>query len=167
MGVGPATRRSQVYDQQEKSLFSLGVLGGVKLDECDNQPWQPTPWSFPEAGRFPSGLDGEQMHSLLGVLYQQTMLEPFASRNLRTWGLVRNSQALAAPLPYTIYSDTYDPVCYVRGLANEGFSGLLWVPEVRDADSVEELYRRVESVIFSKLIFDSCEGRLGVSPCNC
>ena len=37
----------------------------------------------------------------------------------------------------------------MRGLANEGFSGLLWTPEVRNADSVEDLYRRVETVIFS------------------
>jgi alpha-D-xyloside xylohydrolase len=141
--------RKIFVDQQEKSLFSLGVLGGMKLDECDNPSWLTKPWSFPEVSRFPSGLDGEQMHSLLGVLYQQTMLKPFISRNLRTWGLVRNSQALAASLPYTIYSDSYDHVCYVRGLANEGFSGLLWVPEVRDAVSTEDLYRRVESVIFS------------------
>ncbi|MEI6074120.1 MAG: TIM-barrel domain-containing protein [Verrucomicrobiota bacterium] len=141
--------RKIFLNQQEKSLFSLGVLGGVKLDECDNQPWSPTPWSFPEASRFPSGLDGEQMHSLLGVLYQQTMLEPFTRRNLRTWGLVRNSHALASPLPYVVYSDSYDHHCYVRGMANQGFSGLLWGPEVRDTGSVEDLARRVQTTIFS------------------
>jgi alpha-D-xyloside xylohydrolase len=70
-------------------------------------------------------------------------------KSLRTWGLVRNSQALAAPLPYVVYSDSYDHRCYVRGLVNEGFSGLLWTPEVRDASTVEDLYRRVETVIFS------------------
>jgi alpha-D-xyloside xylohydrolase len=133
----------------EQVLFSLNGPGAMKLDECDNQPWSPKQWSFPECSRFPSGLDGEQMHSLLGVLYQQTMLEPFQTRNQRTWGLVRNSQALAAPLPYVIYSDSYDHRCYVRGLANEGFSGLLWVPEVRDASSLDDLYRRIETVIFS------------------
>ena len=134
--------------QHEQVLFSLNGPGAMKLDECDNQP-SGQQWSFPESSRFPSGMDGEQMHSLLGVLYQQTMLEPFRKRNQRTWGLVRDSQALAAPLPYVIYSDSYDHRCYVRGLANEGFSGLLWVPEVRDASSHEDLYRRLETVIFS------------------
>ncbi len=72
------------------------------------------------------------MHSLFGVLYQQTMWEPYQEKGLRTWGLVRNSQALASPLPYVLYSDSYDAQCYVRGLVNAGFSGLLWDPEVRD-----------------------------------
>ena len=89
------------------------------------------------------------MHSLFGLLYQQTMLTPYHEKGLRTWGLVRNSHALAGSLPYVVYSDSYDHRCFVRGLANEGFSGLLWTPEVRDAASIEDLYRRIESVIFS------------------
>jgi alpha-D-xyloside xylohydrolase len=139
----------------DEVLFSKGV-DAVKLDECDDQPESPTPWSFPSSTRFPSGLDGERMHSLFGLLYQQTMLEPFNKKGTRTWGLVRNSYALAAPLPYVIYSDSYDHRCYVRGLVNEGFSGLLWTPEVRDADSVEDLYRRVETVIFSPTALINC-----------
>ena len=134
--------------QNDTVLFSRGVES-VKLDECDYQPESPTPWSFPLATKFPSGLDGEVMHSLFGELYQQTMLEPYTKKGLRTWGLVRNSQALAGPLPYVLYSDSYDARCYVRGVANEGFSGLLWTPEVRNADSVEDLYRRLQTVIFS------------------
>jgi alpha-D-xyloside xylohydrolase len=134
--------------QNYVALFDRQVEG-VKLDECDYQPDSPSPWSFPLATAFPSGLDGEQMHSLFGLLYQQTMLEPFQEKGLRTWGLVRNSHALGAPLPYILYSDSYDHHCYVRGLANEGFSGLLWSPEVRSASSVEDFYRRIESVMFS------------------
>lgn len=134
--------------QQDKTLFDKGV-DAVKLDECDYQPSSPTPWSFPDVSEFPSGLDGEQMHSLFGLLYQETMWEPVKKRNLRTWGLVRNSHALASSLPYVIYSDSYDDRCYVRGMVNQGFSGLLWTPEVRDMKSVEELYRRVQVVIFS------------------
>jgi len=141
--------------QNRKALFDKGV-DGVKLDECDDQPESPTAWSFPAVSRFPSGLDGEQMHSLFGLLYQKTMLEPYAEKSLRTWGLVRNSQALAAPLPYVVYSDSYDHRCYVRGLVNEGFSGLLWTPEVRDADSIEDLYRRIETVIFSPEALINC-----------
>jgi alpha-D-xyloside xylohydrolase len=141
--------------QNRKVLFDKGV-DGVKLDECDYQPDSATPWSFPPVSKFPSGLDGEQMHSLFGLLYQQTMLEPYSEKSLRTWGLVRNSQALATSLPYVIYSDSYDHRCYVRGLVNEGFSGLLWTPEVRDADSIEDLYRRVETVIFSPEALINC-----------
>lgn len=133
----------------EEQIFSRGV-SGMKLDECDYQPFRAeNVWSFPECTAFPSGLDGEQMHSLFGVLYQQTMLEPFTKRNLRTWGLVRSTQALAASLPYVIYSDSYDHKCYVRGMAKSGFCGVLWTPEVRNADSVEEFLRRTETVIVS------------------
>jgi alpha-D-xyloside xylohydrolase len=142
--------RAIFQGQQEKALYSKGVRA-VKLDECDNQPSDPHPWSFPEASVFPSGLDGEQMHSLIGVLYQQTMLEPLRKRNVRSWNLVRQSQALTAPLPFVLYSDTYDHRGYVRALANEGFSGLLWGPEVRDTSTIEDFYRRVETVIFSPL----------------
>jgi len=134
--------------QNRVALFNRQVEG-VKLDECDDQPDSAMPWSFPPASAFPSGLDGEQMHSLFGLLYQQTMLTPYREQGLRTWGLVRNSHALAASLPYVVYSDSYDPKCYVRGVVNEGFSGLLWTPEVRDAGSVEDLYRRLETVMFS------------------
>ncbi len=141
--------RKIFIDHHEKEVFSKGV-SGVKLDECDYQPFRSTGvWSFPEASAFPSGMDGEQMHSMIGVLYQQTMKVPFDRRNQRTWGLVRNSHALAAPLPYTVYSDSYDLHCYVRGVAKSGFGGLLWTPEVRNADSVEEFYRRTQVVIFT------------------
>jgi alpha-D-xyloside xylohydrolase len=134
--------------QNDVALFDRHVAS-VKLDECDYQPESPTPWSFPLASAFPSGLDGEVMHSLFGVLYQQTMWQPYQQKGLRTWGLVRDSQALASPLPYVLYSDSYDAQCYVRGLVNEGFSGLLWDPEVRIAASVEDFYRRLEVAAFS------------------
>ena len=145
--AGPAARKL-FGDYHDKTLFAKGV-DSVKLDECDYQPFGPEPWSFPEEARFPSGLDGEQMHSVFGILYQQALLAPMVARNQRTWGLARNSGSLAAPLPYVIYSDSYDHGCYIRGLVNQGFCGLLWVPEVRDSGSLEELYRRVETVVFA------------------
>src|SRR6202044_1606772 len=117
--------RAIFLKQNRLALFDRHVEG-VKLDECDYQPDSAYPWSFPTISKFPSGLDGEQMHSLFGLLYQQTMLKPYIEKSLRTWGLVRNSQALATSLPYVIYSDSYTHQCYVRGLVNEGFSGLLW-----------------------------------------
>jgi alpha-D-xyloside xylohydrolase len=134
--------------QNREALFDRGIEA-VKLDECDYQPASPKPWSFPLVTAFPSGLDGEVMHSLFGLLYQEVMWQPLREKGLRTWGLVRNSHALAASLPYVLYSDSYDHRCYVRGLVNEGFSGLLWTPELRDAKSIEDMYRRLETVVFS------------------
>lgn len=150
----PEARRI-FLDHHERLIFGRGG-DLIKADECDHQPTSALPWSFPECSTFPSGLDGEQMHSLMGILYQQTMLEPLRRRNRRTWGLVRNSHALAAPLPYVIYSDSYDHRCYVRGLAKQGFAGLQWTPEVRDAASVEEFYRRLQTVIFSPQALINC-----------
>jgi alpha-D-xyloside xylohydrolase len=151
----PQTR--EIFQQlHEKILFGKGA-DAVKLDECDYQPFRGTDvWSFPLCSAFPSGLDGEQMHSLIGLLYQQTLLQPLHKAGKRTWGLSRNSHALAASLPYTIYSDSYDHACYLRGLCKAGFGGLLWTPEVRDAATVEELYRRIQTVIFSPYAMINC-----------
>jgi alpha-D-xyloside xylohydrolase len=142
-------------EQQDKSLFSKGVES-VKIDECDNQPDSATPWSFPECSTFPSGMDGELMHNLIGPLYQQVMALTPEKHNRRTFNSVRASGALAAPLPFVIYSDSYDHRNYVRGIAKSGFSGLLWTPELRDAGSVEELYRRAETLVFSAQTLVNC-----------
>jgi alpha-D-xyloside xylohydrolase len=139
----------KIFIRQNSSALFNREVESVKLDECDYQPESATPWSFPLAAKFPSGMDGEVMHSLFGLLYQQTMWQPYQQKNTRTWGLARNSHALASPLPYVLYSDSYDARCYVRGVANAGFSGLLWAPEVRTADSIPDFYRRLETVIFS------------------
>lgn len=147
--------RTIFVGQQDESLFAKGV-DSMKIDEVDNQPFKPDPWSFPDYSRFPSGLDGEQMHSLFGLLAQQTLLKPFRDKNRRTWGLVRDSGALAAPLPYTVYSDSYDHPDYIRGMAKIGFGGHLWTPEVRDAKSVEDLIRRIQTVIFSPYAMINC-----------
>lgn len=150
-----AEARKIWMNHHDKIMFSKGI-DGVKLDECDNQPYRAHPWSFPEASVFPSGLDGELMHTLFGELYQQTMLQPLTRRNLRTWSLVRDTFALAAPLPFTVYSDSYDFNCYLRGVCKQAFSGVMWVPEVRNAESVEELYRRVQLVIFAPMALINC-----------
>jgi alpha-D-xyloside xylohydrolase len=150
-----AEARALFAGHHNKLLVSKGV-SGFKLDECDHQPLSATPWSFPECSRFPSGLDGEQMHLLIGSLYQQTLLEPYRQRNQRTFGLVRSSGALAAPLPYVLYSDAYDHRDYVRALATSGFAGVLWCPEVRDMASLEEFYRRLETSVFSALTQIDC-----------
>jgi alpha-D-xyloside xylohydrolase len=136
-------------DFHEKEQIALGV-SGYKLDECDNADFTGN-WSFPEIASFPSGADGEQMHCLFGQRYQDTLQSVFEKRKMRTYGLVRSSGALAAPYPYVLYSDLYDHKEFIRGLANAGFSGLLWTPELRNARNTEDLIRRLQSVALSPL----------------
>jgi alpha-D-xyloside xylohydrolase len=50
-----------------------------------------------------------------------------------------------------LYSDLYDHRQFVRALVNSSFSGLLWCPEVRDAKNEEDLFRRLQTVVFSPL----------------
>lgn len=136
-------------DYHGRTFVDAGV-SGFKLDECDNSDFTGG-WGFPELSRFPSGVDGEQMHSLFGLRYQAAIWEQFRKREQPTYNLVRSSGALAAPYPFVLYSDLYDHRVFIRALVNAGFSGLLWCPEVRDAVSVEDLIRRLQSVIFSPL----------------
>ena len=104
-------------------------------------------WSFPNMAEFPSGLDGEQYHSLFGVLYMQTILAAF--KDNKTLSSVRNAGALSASYPFVLYSDLYDHVEFIRGCCTAGFSGVLWTPEVRDAETREEFLRRLQSNVFS------------------
>lgn len=137
-----------------KNLIEMGIAG-FKLDECDNSDYTGG-WSFPECTAFPSGVDGEQMHSVFGLRYQTAIWDAYRKRNIATYGLVRSSGALAAPYPFVLYSDLYEHRPYIRALVNSGFSGLLWSPEVRQAASVEDLIRRLESVVFSPLAQVDC-----------
>lgn len=132
----------------QEHLIDNGVTG-FKLDECDNSDFNPSNWSFPDASRFPSGMDGEQMHSALGVLYQQMIEQAFRERNIRTLSQVRSSGALASSLPFVLYSDLYRHEEFIRGIVTAPFSGLLWSPEVRDCTDGEDLLRRVQTVCFS------------------
>ena len=136
-------------DFHDRKHISLGV-SGYKLDECDNSDFTGS-WSFPELSKFPSGADGEQMHSMFGQCYADAIQIPFDRRKTRTYGLVRSMGALAAPYPYALYSDLYDHAEFVKGVAKIGFCGLLWTPEVRDAESDVELIRRLQSVVLSPL----------------
>jgi len=132
-----------------KNLIDLGV-SGFKLDECDNSDYT-NGWSFPDFAQFPSGLDGEQMHQVFGLRYQDAILRQFQERRKPTYNLVRSSGALAAPYPFVLYSDLYGHREFVRALVNAGFSGLLWCPEVRDAASEEDLIRRLQTVVFAPM----------------
>lgn len=146
--AGEPTRKA-FGDFHGETLIDIGI-SGFKLDECDNSDFTGG-WSFPELSRFPSGLDGEQMHNVFGLRYQMAIWEQFQKRRQSTYCLVRSSGALATPYPFVLYSDLYNHRDYIRALVNSGFSGLLWCPEVRDAVSVEDLVRRLQSVVFSPL----------------
>ena len=132
----------------EETLIGRGI-SGFKLDECDHSDFIFWAWSFPEFTQFPSGVDGEQMHSLLGIRYQETIDSVFRKQNRRHYSEVRSSHALAAPQPFVLYSDLYDFRDFLRGVVNAGFSGLLWCPEVREARTLEELIRRIQAVALS------------------
>ena len=145
----------EAFGAYHGSHFVDKGISGFKLDECDNSDYTGG-WSFPECSSFPSGVDGEQMHSVFGLLYQRTIWDEYRKRRRPTYCLVRSSGALAAPYPFVLYSDLYDHRQYIRALVNSGFSGLLWCPEVRQAASEEDLIRRLQSVIFSPLAQVDC-----------
>ena len=143
----PARRAFGAY--HDKTFINMGI-SGFKIDECDNSDYTGG-WSFPECSSFPSGVDGEQMHSVFGLRYQMAIWDEYRKRRQPTYNLVRSSGALATPYPFVLYSDLYDHRGFIRALVNSGFSGLLWCPEVRDALSEEDLIRRLQSVVFSPL----------------
>lgn len=135
----------KIFADYHKKIVDMGI-DGFKLDECDGSDITGG-WSFPNCAEFPSGLDGEQYHSLFGVLYMQTMLEALGEN--KTLSEVRNAGALSSSYPFVLYSDLYDHKDFIRGCATAGFSGILWTPEVRDAQSKEEFIRRLQSNVFS------------------
>ncbi|MCM1225373.1 MAG: glycoside hydrolase [Lachnospiraceae bacterium] len=139
----------RIYSEVLDEYVEWG-LSGFKADECDNSDFTGN-WSFPYISKFPSGADGEQMHNLIGVKFQQTLNDLFRRRDIRTYSLVRSSGALAASSPFVLYSDLYDHRTFVKGISQAGFSGLLWCPELRDAKSPEDLLLRMSTAVFSPL----------------
>ncbi|MDR2021506.1 MAG: DUF5110 domain-containing protein [Treponema sp.] len=145
-----------IFGDYHRENFVDKGIAGFKIDECDNSDFNPSNWSFPDLSSFPSGLDGEQMHSALGLLYQKTIEKSFRDRGLRTFGGVRSSWAMAAGSPFVLYSDLYDHRQFIRALVNSGFSGLLWTPEVRSCADPEDFIRRLQSVVFSSQSLLNC-----------
>ncbi len=142
--------RAILQEQHQAAHVDLGV-SGYKLDECDGGELIGKSWMFPAHATFPSGLDGEQMRQVYGLLLQQLTAELFWRRGRRTYGLVRASGAWASSLPYVLYTDLDDHRQYVRAMCNAAFSGLLFEPEVRRAESAEEWIRRVQVACLSPL----------------
>ena len=143
------------YHQRE---FADSGIAGFKLDECDNSNLAEgsSTWSFPELSTFPSGISGEQMHQLFGLLYQKTIYSIYKRLNRRTYLDVRASNDFASSYPAALYSDTYDHREYIRMIVNEGFSGMLWSPEVRESTSIADLIRRTQTAVLSaQTLFNS------------
>jgi len=105
-----------------RAHVAIGV-SGYKMDECDNSDFIYTPWSYPELSVFPSGIDGEQMHSLMGVQCMELIDGIYRARNQRAYHEVRSAHALVSPYPFVLYSDLYQHKDFIRGVANSGFSG--------------------------------------------
>lgn len=134
-------------DYIEELFISKGI-DGFKLDECDDSDYS-TNWSFPSFTSFPGGLNGEEMHILLGGLLQKMFDKVMKKRNTRYLSQVRSSGANASSFSFALYTDLYSYDDYLRGVVNCGFSGLLFSPEVRQCDSSEEFIRRLELMVFS------------------
>ncbi|MBS1527990.1 MAG: DUF5110 domain-containing protein, partial [Bacteroidetes bacterium] len=147
-----------IFANYHENTFVKEGVSGFKMDECDNSniAYGSNAWSFPELSSFPSGIDGEQMHQLFGLLYDKTIYNIYKKNNLRTYLDVRASNDFASPYPSSLYSDTYDHKQYIRLIVNSGFSGMNWSPEVRESNSVKDLMRRSQTAVLSaQTLFNS------------
>jgi alpha-D-xyloside xylohydrolase len=147
-----------IFGNYHLQTFVKKGVSGFKMDECDNSniAFGSNSWSFPELSSFPSGIDGEQMHQLFGLLYQKTIYDIYKKSNQRTFLDVRASGAFAASYPAALYSDTYDHNQYIKMILNSGFSGMLWSPEVRESKSVKDFLRRSQTAVLSaQTLFNS------------
>jgi len=145
------TMACNIFAVYHENTFVKEGISGFKMDECDNSNivFGSNSWSFPELSQFPSGIDGEQMHQLFGLLYQKTIFNIYQKNNLRTYLDVRASNAFASSYPSALYSDTYDHDQYIRLIVNSGFSGMNWSPEVRESNSIKDFMRRSQTAVLS------------------
>jgi alpha-glucosidase (family GH31 glycosyl hydrolase) len=136
-------------DHLKRTVVDLNpaAIGGFKIDEVDGFD----KYLWPDAALFPSGRDGEQLRQTYGLLVQKTVFDIFYQSNRRIMGQIRGSNAGAAPYPFVIYNDNYEFDGYITALANGGFAGVLWSPEVRGSKSGEDMLRRTQTVCFSPL----------------
>ena len=133
--------------QHEKDHLSIGI-SGYKIDEVDGYDV----WLWPEHAEFPSGTPAESMRQAYGMIMQKMLYKKlFHKNNIRTWSLVRSSNAGASGLPFVIYSDSYRHSEYITGISAASLGGVLWTPEVRQAGSAEEWRARIQTVCFSPL----------------
>jgi alpha-D-xyloside xylohydrolase len=147
--VNPAARN--IFGEYHKNTLIDKGMSSFKLDECDAAYFDKAQgeWSFPDIARFPSGIDGEQMRQLFGLLYQKTILDEFKSENKRTVLEARASYLFAAPYCSALYTDMYEQSDFLRMIVNSGFCGVNWSPEVRQTKSEEDLIRRLQMSVMA------------------
>lgn len=136
-----------LINHHKTNHLNLGV-SGYKLDEVDGYDT----WLWPDHATFPSGNDAVEIRQLYGLILQKTFSDYFHSQNKRTYGLVRSSYIGASNHNFVVYSDYYDHKGYITALINSSFSGILWTPEIRSAESSEEWIRRFQTVCFSPMM---------------
>jgi alpha-D-xyloside xylohydrolase len=148
----------KIFGDYHESNFVKKGIAGFKLDECDAADYSKADreWSFPDIATFPSGIDGEQMRQLYGLLYQQTMLNLYRKNNLRTYFDVRASHLFASPYTSALYSDMYSHADFVRMIVNSGFAGVNWSPEIRETSNDAELIRRLQTITMSSQMVVNC-----------
>ncbi|MDP4205182.1 MAG: glycoside hydrolase family 31 protein [Bacteroidota bacterium] len=108
-------------------------------------------WLWLDHAKFPSGLSGEQMRQVYGLLMQKISSEIYEQKNTRTYGLVRSSNAGGVSFPYVIYNDYYNHRDFITALINSSFIGVQWTPEVRSSKTAEEWVRRMQTACFSPM----------------
>lgn len=138
-------RAAQIIRAHHKKVgLDIGV-SGYKIDEVDGFD----NWLWPDHARFPSGVPGDQMRQVYGVLWQREIDRLFRESGKRTFGLVRGSNGAATRFPFAIYSDTYDHREYVTGITSAALAGVLWCAEARSAANGEEWVRRMQTAVVS------------------
>lgn len=144
----PEARRIFV-DHLKREVIGVDpvAVGGFKLDEVDGYDR----YLWPESTLFPSGHHAEQLRQTYGLLLQHAVHEAFREGNRRTMGQIRGTNAGASPYPFVIYNDNYDFAEYITAVANSGFVGVLWSPEVRGSNNGMDMLRRIQAVCFSPL----------------
>jgi len=138
--------KALVAGHLKKHQLDYGV-SGYKMDENDGYD----SWLWPDVATFPSGISAEQMRQIYGSVMQSVTTKMYADMNLRTYGLVRASNAGTSSFPYVLYNDYYNHRDFITALINSSFVGVLWTPEVRSARDSEEWIRRMQTVCFAPL----------------
>ncbi len=143
-----ADARKIFADHLREKVVGLAprALGGFKIDEVDGYDH----WLWPDLAEFPSGHDGEQLRQTYGLLVQRLIVDLYRGLNRRTLGQVRGTNGGASSFPFVIYNDNYAFDEYITAVANSGFAGVLWSPEVRGGEG-EDMLRRIQAVCFSPL----------------
>ena len=138
---------AEIVRQHHKRVgVDIGV-SGYKIDEVDGVD----AWLWPDHARFPSGLPGDAMRQVYGVLWQRELERLFRASGKRTFGLVRGSNGGASRFPFAIYSDTYDHREYIAGITSAGLAGVMWCAEARSAANGEEWVRRMQTAVVSHI----------------